>query len=759
MTDKGAQAGSNLIQTLATLNEIGARISRPGLGHDLPATLKAIVEGAVEAVAAGTDASDPTTRASAVIWIYDEARREFEPGSRVSAGEPEGASTADFPRPDGLGRQAIRHRRRMLSYEPDRHGGTNIHPAKLEAGARSLVCYPLIVEDETVGALYVYRCDERRFSDLELLTLENFVNLTAIAIHHGRQVGGLSRALARKVSELEKLERASQLISSRTNLGETLQEILSIGLDLTAAQYGSFELYDKKQNLLITRALAGRKKDSFSGESPLPVDERSVVGWVAKHHRSLLIEDLRDPRWQTIYHPLPVDQEMRSELAVPLIGTGGSLEGVLNIESPLPNAFSEADRQLLEPLATQAVIALQEIRLLDTILEIGELLLTAEGQELFGLIVDRACELINVPVGAIWTVGEADTLVLRQSTEGHRRGQKLSLAHSLTGQAIRLRRAIAVDDLRTHPDFEYRALAIEQGWVSAIIVPLLMPDGDRRALGSFSLYANRLRDFSDWDKKLLTLLANHAAVAIHDAEQLAELKQARERQAIAETFAAVGDATANLLHQLNNKIGSIPPRVQGIEDKCEEAVTGWPYLAENLIEIEQSARQAMAIVRDSMAHLRPVKRQPVEVARCLSRAVERAGPPASVRIHRTGLKNLPRVIAGERQLEMVFFNLIDNAVTAMQQQGDLYFSGAWQGDEVIITVTDSGPGIPPEIEPHLFEFSPQPVSAGRPQSPRLGFGLWWVKTLIDRFDGRLVLSSEPGRGASFQVCLPAEKRQ
>lgn len=757
MDNPSAQAGPDLIQTLATLNEIGARINRPGLGHDLPVTLKRIVEGAVEAVAAGTEAAEPAPGASAVIWIYDEARQEFEPESRVSAGEPAGASTADFPRPDGLGRQAIRHRRRLLSYESGRPGGTEIHPAKQAAGARSLVCYPLLVGEETVGVLYVYRCDERRFSDVELLTLENFVNLAAIAIHYGRQVGGLSRTLGRKVNELEKLERASRLISSRTNLDETLQEILSIGLDLTAAQYGSFELYDKKEQLLTIRALAGRKKASFSGGPPLPVDEHSVVGWVAKHHRSLLIPDLGDPRWQSIYHPLPVDQEMRSELAVPLIGTGGGLEGVLNIESPLPNAFSEEDRQLLEALATQAVIALQEIRLLDTILEIGEVLLTAEGHDLFRLVVDRACELINVPVGAIWTVDKGDSLVLRQSTEGLRRGQELSVAHSLTGQAIRQRRAIAVDDVRTHPDFEYRALALEQGWVSAIIVPLLMPNADRRPLGSFSLYANRLRDFSDWDKKLLTLLANHAAVAIHDAEQLAQLKQARERQAIAETFAAVGDATANLLHQLNNKIGSIPARVQGIEDKCEAAVTTWPYLADNLAEIEQSARQAMAIVRDSMAHLRPVKRQPVEVARCLNRAVARAGLPASVRVHRSGLKELPRVIAGERQLEMVFFNLIDNAVTAMQGEGDIYFSGTWQDDEVIITVADTGPGIPPEIQPHLFEFSPQGTSPGQRPSSRLGFGLWWVKTLIDRFEGRLVLNSQPGEGASFQLYLPAEK--
>ncbi len=746
-----AKGQLNLINTLAALNEIGVRINRLGMGHNLPATLKLIAEGAVSAVAAGTD---PLTRSvSAVIWIYDEARRAFAPDSRVSAGEPEGASTDDFPRPDGLGHEAIRYRRRLLSYE---QRGLEIHPAKLAAGARSLVCYPLIVGDEIVGVLYVYCCDERRFDEIELLTLDNFVNLAAIAIHHGRQVGGLSRALARKVSELEKLERASRLISSRTNLAETLQEILSIGLDMTAAQYGSFELHDKKRGVLTIRALAGRTQNMASG-SPLPVNEQSVVGWVASNRKSLLISDLREPRWQAIYKPLPADQEMRSELAVPLIGTGGGLEGVLNIESPQPNAFTEEDQHLLEALAVQAVIALQEMRLLDAMVEIVEVLLSAQGNELFKLVVEQACELINVPVGAIWTLGEVGTLVLRQSTEGYRRGEKLSLERSLTGQAIRLRRAITVDDVRAYPDFEYRALAIEQGWVSAIIVPLLMPDEQRSAIGSFSLYATQLRDFSDWDKKLLTILANHAAVAIHDAEQLAQLEQAKQRQAIVETFAAVGDVTANLLHQLNNKVGAIPARVQGIEDKCPEALAAFPYLVSNLQEIEQSAYQAMGIVRDSMAHLRPVQRQPVDVGNCLARALKRAEPPPTVAVLQTGFENLPQARAGEHQLEMVFYNLIDNAVKAMAGRGKLHVCGEWQGDEVIVSITDTGPGIPPELQPHIFEFSPSSGTSDGQPIQQLGFGLWWVKTLIDRFEGRLLLTSQAGKGTTFRVCLPTEK--
>ncbi len=746
---------ADLIKTLTALNEIGARINRLGMGYDLRATLRLIAEGAVQAVAAGIDPTVSQTDggASAVIWIYDEARREFDLASRVSAGEPEGASVDDFPRQDGLGQQAIDRRCRLLSYEA---GPTKIHPAKQEAGARSLVCYPLIVSDEIVGALYVYRRDKHRFNELELLILDNFVHLAGMAIHYGRRIGGLSEALARKIREMEKIRRASHLISSRTNLDEMLPEILSIGLDMTAAQYGSFDLYDKRQDLLISKALTGSRERPAAEQPPLPVNDQSVVGWVASRQQSLRITDLQEPQWQAIYQPLPFDREMRSELAVPLIGAGGGLEGVLNIESPNPNAFTEEDQHLLEALAAQAVIAIQEIRLLDAMQEIVEVLLTAPVDDLLKLIIERACDLINASAGFIWIVSEPDTLVMRQSTESQRLGEKLSMRRSLTGQAVLLHQPITIDDVRVYSGFQKRDLALEQGWVSAIIVPLLTPN-DGGTVGSFNLYTSKLRDFSAWDKKLLTCLANHAAVAIRDAEQLTQLKETQERQAIAETFAAVGDVGANLVHQLNNKFGAISVRVQGIEDKCAQALETWPYLADNLQEIARSSYQAMTIVRDSMAHLRPAQPQPVEVLPCIERALQRATLDPAVEIFQTGLENLPRVWAGEKQLEMVFYNLVDNALKAMAGQGELHLKGKWLGDEVAVTIVDTGPGIPREMQTQIFEFT-SAVNRSKEKQGRLGFGLWWVKTFVDRFGGRVALESEPGRGSAFTVWLPAEKR-
>jgi GAF domain-containing protein len=261
---------------------------------------------------------------------------------------------------------------------------------------------------------------------------------------------------------------------------------------------------------------------------------------------------------------------MRSELAVPLIGAGGRLEGVLNVESPQSDAFNEDDRHLLEVLATQAVVALQEIHLLDAMQEIAEVLLIANENELLKLIVDRACDLINASVGSIWTTSDTKTLVLHQSTRGDRRAKRLSLDDSFTGQAIRLQRPITIDDVRVHPDFKHHKLANEQGWVSAIVVPLMIPGEPGHALGSFSLYSSQLRDFSDWDKKLLTCLANHAAIAIQNAKGVAQLKRAynlsrREREVL--TLLIQGRTNKEIAEALIVSVNTVKKHVQSIFTK------------------------------------------------------------------------------------------------------------------------------------------------------------------------------------------------
>ncbi len=731
------QADPRLLEVLASLNQIGRAINCIGL-HDsgVQATLRLIVESATR-VAPG---------ASAVIYTYDPVTGVFDLTSRVSAGEPADAIPQDAPRPGGIGARAIRQRRRVLSYEePD----LDIHPAKVRSGAKAMACFPLIVAEQPVGALYVYLHQERRFSQLELLALENFVNQAAMAIYQARRLASMRRDLARREHELSRLHRAGLLISSRLRLEETLEAILQMALEVTNARYGIFRLVDRSGQNLITRACAGDLARPLV--EALPIDEHSVMGWVACHRQPACIRDLRAEPWAHIYHPLDAELEMRSELAVPLVGASGRLEGVLNLESPVVGAFSEQDCHLLLSLATQAVIAIQEARLLDALQEVAERLLTQSCQAVLGRLVELACDLLDSAASAIWTL-EGDELVLQVASAGYQHGERVPLRGSLTGQAVLERDVVRADDVRTDPRFNRPDLARAQGWERALIVPLLAGDA-REPVGAFSVYSavSAPGRLAEWDEKVLICLAHYAALAVQNETRQKALREAQEQRAVAETFAAVGDVAANVLHHLNNKVGSIPVRVQGIQDKCQAALLADPYLAANLEEIERSACQAMEAVRESLAHLHPISLAPVSVVACVEAAIAAARLPAGVRVEREGLEGLPQVTAAQRSLTLVFANLLENAAEAMQGEGVVQVRGMAGDSWVEIAVQDTGPGIPPELHERIFEFYSGRTTA-RPG--RLGFGLWWVKTLMVRLGGAIAVESDGAHGATFRLRLP-----
>jgi GAF domain-containing protein/anti-sigma regulatory factor (Ser/Thr protein kinase) len=731
-----------LLDTLASLNQIGAAINRisPRDVGSVAATLRLIVESAIEVV--------PGT--SAVIYTYDQVQRAFDLDSRLSAGEPGDYVPNDAPRPDGIGMRAIGQRRRVLSYEED---DLDIHPDKVRAGARAMACFPLVVAYQPVGALYVYLHQDRRFSQLELLMLEIFVNQAAMAIYQARRLTSIQRDLARREDELSRLRRAGLLISSRLRLEETLEAILQMALDVTGARYGIFRLVDESGHNLVARAVAGEGLGQPL-VGALPIDESSVMGWVAEHRQPVCIHDLQAAPWVRIYRPLYADLKMRSELAVPLIGAGGRLEGVLNLESREVGGFSEEDSHLLQSLATQAVIAIQEVRLLDALREVAQLLLSRPCQQVLSRLVELACDLLNAAATAIWTL-EGDELALQVASAGYRRGERLPLCGSLTGQAILDRRPMRADDVRTDPRFNRPDLARDQDWSRALIVPLLT-DGDREAVGAFSAYSvgsepARFAE-SEWDEKVLTVLGHYAALAVQNATRQEALREAQERHAVAETFAAVGDIAANVLHHLNNKVGTIPVRIQGIQDKSRAALLADPYLAKNLEEIERSACEAMEAVRENLDHLHPIRLAPVGVAACVAAAVEAASLPGGVSVQVEGLDTLPAVVAGRRSLTLVFTNLLENAAEAMRGEGSVTIRGAARDGWVEVAVSDDGPGIPSELHDRIFE--PNFSARETARSGRLGFGLWWVKTLMARLGGSASVESDGCRGTTFRLRLP-----
>ena len=614
--------------------------------------------------------------------------------------------------------RTIQRRHRCLSYEePD----LDVHPYHATLGVKAVACFPLIVAEQAVGLLYIYLHEERQFTHLEQLMLDNFVNQAAMAIYHARRLAGIQRDLVRKNDELNQLRRAGLLISSRLRLEETLDSILQLALEITNAQYGIFRLLDKNGEYLVTRAVTGLRLERPLVEK-LPLDGNSVMAHVARTRAPLLISDLHQEPWSKIYYPLDSNLEMRSELAVPLINASGRLEGVLNLESPQPRAFSEDDNHMLQSLAAYAITAIQEVRLLDALQEAAQWLISQPTQKVLDRLCGMANDLLNTSSSAIWLSNESGELQLTSSNGSLQHIEKVS-------------------DALDQPN--------------ALLIPL--PTGnDMKTLGMFGVFNSdpgaARNAKSEWDKKVLACLANYAVLAVQNESHQQALHASQEQHWTAETFAAVGDISANLLHNMNNKVGTIPVRIQAIQDKYYQTLEKDPYLANNLAEIERSAADAMQIVQENLSHLRPIRMEKINIASRIQEAIRAIQIPATVQIETNGLENLPTVTAGRQSLTFVFRNLIENAIAAMNGQGSIIIQGIHLPESVEISLTDSGPGIAAELHNQIFELN---FSRAGAQPGKLGFGLWWVKTLMTRLGGSVIVESDGVHGTTFRLRLPS----
>ncbi len=722
-----------LEHVLIRFNRLATVVERMGSGHRaLEQTLHQIVESAVEVLPIRGAFLHPFDLPQPVYAPTTLSPHEFP--SRETLFSEQGEGT-------GWGIAALREGR----------------PVDRRTPYGLVSWYPLMVEERPLGLLgLMWQVNVSPTREHRLIA-EGLAHLATLALQRSHLRRPREPRAQRRWEGLERLRRAGMLISSRYRLEDTLEAILQMALEVTQARYGILRLVDAGGMNLVTKAIAGERLSRPAVES-LPIDTTTITGWVATHRQPLRIDDVRLSPWSRIYYPLDYDLEMRSELAVPLIGANDRLEGVINLESPRVAAFSEEDSQLLQALATQAVIAIQEARLLDALQDIAWRVLTESLEPVLKHIIRWALQLLDGQAAAIWLL-EGDTLVLAAHSQDHPAGARVPLRGSLAGAAVRARGPVASADVRVDPRFYRPELARNQGWGAALVVPLLAGD-TAKPVGAFTLYAAETEqvDFekADWAKKVLTILAHYAALAVHNARRQAELQAAQEQHAIAETFAALGDVAANVLHHLNNKVGTIPVRVEAIQEKYAKLLEQEPYLSRSLAAIQNSAREALQEVRDSLALLRPIRRGPVHVQECVEEALKAVEPPPSVRVHLSVLDELPPVLAGRQSLTFVFVNLFQNALEAMDGRGQLDIYGRTEKEHVVVYVRDSGPGIPGELQERIFDFAVSPRQGQN--AHKLGFGLWWVKTLMTRLGGEVRVESRPGRGTTFVLRLPVAQR-
>jgi signal transduction histidine kinase len=251
-------------------------------------------------------------------------------------------------------------------------------------------------------------------------------------------------------------------------------------------------------------------------------------------------------------------------------------------------------------------------------------------------------------------------------------------------------------------------------------------------------------------------------------KDLTRVEQLEERERLRDRLAALGEMAAAIAHEVKNPLAGIEVMAGLLKRQLPES----PDAQNVLADIIKEAKMANVIVQEVLAFVRPIRLQveDIAVADVIRDAVTMAESHASLKGQvevRVDLSEALRPIQGDpHQLRQIFTNLLTNAFEAMGGMGTVDIAAvAIDGDDetgatetatgptILITVSDSGPGIPPEVIDRIFS----PFFTTKPQGSGLGLAI--VRKIVDAHDGRIDVVERAGGGTVFRVTLPIRSQQ
>ncbi len=241
------------------------------------------------------------------------------------------------------------------------------------------------------------------------------------------------------------------------------------------------------------------------------------------------------------------------------------------------------------------------------------------------------------------------------------------------------------------------------------------------------------------------------------ARDVTELKQTELQLMLADRMASVGTLAAGVAHEINNPLAAVIANLDMAVQDVERLPASPPDLGEELRDARSAADRVREIVRDLkiFSRVQEDRRGAVDIQKVLESTLRMAWNEIR---HRAKLvkhyTKTPRVDANESRLGQVFLNLIVNAVQAMPEgnvaANELRISTAYEDNQVVITIRDTGAGMTPEVQARLFT----PFFTTKPTGVGTGLGLAISHRIITSLGGSIAFTSTPGKGTEFRVALP-----
>ena len=417
------------------------------------------------------------------------------------------------------------------------------------SGARTDLLVPMLKENELIGAFVIYRLEVRPFTDKQIELVKNFAAQAVIAIENTRLLNELRESLQQQTATSEVL---SVISSSPSDLAPVFQTMLANATRLCDATFGLLLLYEGDWRFRVV-AMSNVQPAFAELRKREPIFEVSPQTGLGRAVTTKDIVHIADYAEEAIYkeqhHPAAVALGelggARTYLVVPML-KDREIAGAIAIYRQQVRPFADKQIELVKNFAAQAVIAIENTRLLNELrqsleqqtatADVLRVISSSPGElePVFQAMLENAVRICNAKFGVLYLYegGKFRSAALANPSPEFEaflkeRGEFVPDPRTALGRIVETRQTVHIVDVKTEPayvDGEPLFVAIVNlgGYRTVVSVPMFK---ENELIGAILIYRQEVRPFTDKQIALVQNFAAQAVIAIENTRLLNELRQ------------------------------------------------------------------------------------------------------------------------------------------------------------------------------------------------------------------------------------------